>query len=197
VNLRTKKDKDNDLWRDGVGAPIPARFQCTRCDDTDSEYCAEHTYWSTRNAEFQRFWREYWEGNRVVPEWAKDGAPPQSGDRVRVIPKPYEGEYARLSVDVHHIKLDSGSSRLVGRNAAEIQVIARAKPAVPEDPRDDVILTWPLGHEFYEELHHYTGGGYQYGETDARSWDELWEHATKNGCTVSVRSCERGPVIGG
>jgi hypothetical protein len=137
-----------------------------------------------------------WEKDLLAEE--PDDAPPQPGDRVRVTPKSYEAEYVRHSVDVHHVKFDNGGTYMVGEDA-DIRVIARAKPAVPEDPRETVL-----------EVNEETGGGttweykpgkpddlYRANEIIACTWEQLWEYSRERGSKLHTLVTTRGPVIGG
>lgn len=181
---------------------IPERFQCTRCDDSGGEYCAEHTYWSTRNAEFQRFWREYWAHNETVPEWAKDTPrkpEPQIGDTVAVALDEENGStvVGILSAtydDKFWIEGDDFDLQ-VPHQGSQITVIEPARPAVPEDPKRPVYTVG--NHSGIHILWKYNAGAYS-SEPDPHpmSWDELWTWAWQADHTVYEATYERGPVIG-
>jgi hypothetical protein len=174
---------------------IPERFQCTRCDDSDGEYCAEHTYWSTRNAEFQRFWREYWAHNETVPEWAKD-APrkrgPQIGDTVAV---PLNDENGTIIVgslvatydDKFWIEGDDFDLQ-VPHQGSRITVIEPARPAVPDEPDSD--LVFGKSGRVYVKPGPVWFDPFVEDSSTIGTWVDLWH---KDGPLSLV---ERGPVIG-
>lgn len=183
-----------------AAADIPERFQCSRCDDSDDAFCAEHTYWSTKNAEFQRFWREFNDTGKV-PGWAQDTPrKPKPGDRVSTTLNDENGstvvgKYVYVEQDaVHGQALIEGEGFLLRVRLSEITVI---KPAWPADPKCDIEEDTEPGDTLLWKYNP-ASGSYDDGTCDRSvRWEDLWSEAVAEGSKLYPIRRERGPVIGG
>lgn len=122
-----------------------------------------------------------------------DDAPPQSGDRVRLT---IEGTYHDAGGGEFNVRRDDGRTNwFTDSSGADIRVIARAKPAVPEDPKCDVERVVAAGGLERWEYDQYTDS---YGNgADHWRWEKLWAVAQGNGDKLYPLVTTRGPVIGG
>jgi hypothetical protein len=147
-----------------------------------------------------------WEKDLLAEE--PDDTPPQPGDTVSVKLSDENGsvvvgKYDHRHEDGFHRILNTGEGKqetfmLVVPPGADIQVIARARPAVPEEPYRDVI-TYCLADGTQEHWTH-LAGTYSSELDISLSWRDLCERAQDEGWTIhevqEVTRYERGPEIG-